>query len=214
MNLYPKIYGPYKRHTEGPLKNKLIHGAWTMEEFALLQDVNWHWTEKVDGTNVRVGWDGHSVRFGGRTDNAQMPTALLAHLQDAFPEELFEQVFKDQEVTLYGEGHGPKIQKVGHLYGDKQSFTLFDVRVGKWWLKPGDVAGVAESLGTRSAPVVGFFQPRTAMTIVATGVCSAFGDFTAEGLVGRAPGGLLTRSGERILMKVKTADFFQQDAVA
>lgn len=214
MNLYPKIYGPYKRHTEGPLKNKLIHGDWTLEEFALLQDLNWHWTEKIDGTNVRVGWDGHSVRFGGRTDNAQMPTTLLAHLQDAFPEELFEQRFGDQEVTLYGEGHGPKIQKVGALYGDEVSFTLFDVRVGKWWLKPGDVRGVAESLGVHHVFQFPEMRPWEAMEIVGQGLGSSFGGFLAEGLVGRAPGGLLTRSGERIMMKVKTVDFFQQGHVA
>ena len=68
MSEYPKIYGPFKRHTEGPDKNKLIPGSWTVPEFEDLECNDWIWTEKVDGTNIRVHWDGHKVSFGGRTD--------------------------------------------------------------------------------------------------------------------------------------------------
>ncbi len=49
---YPKIYGPYKRHTEGPDRNKLIIGEWTKPEFRDLANIDWEWTEKVDGTNI------------------------------------------------------------------------------------------------------------------------------------------------------------------
>jgi len=214
VSLYPKIYGPYKRHTEGSNKNELIIGSWTQPEFPVLSMHNWTWTEKVDGTNIRVMWDGHKVEFGGRTDNALIPAQLFRVLQEEFPEELFEQHFKDQPVTLYGEGFGPKIQKVGHLYGDLQDFVLFDVRVGKWWLSPEDVAGIAKAMGVGAVPVVGEMTPFAAMRLVSHGLNSQFGDrdFYAEGVVGRAPCGLLTRGGERIIMKVKHVDFFERDA--
>jgi len=70
MREYPKIYGPYLRHTEGPDRNKLIEGAWSRPEIGYLADFEWHFTEKVDGTNIRVHWDGHKVEFGGRTERA------------------------------------------------------------------------------------------------------------------------------------------------
>ena len=33
----------------------------------------WRWTEKVDGTNIRVIWQGGKLSFGGKTDNALDP---------------------------------------------------------------------------------------------------------------------------------------------
>lgn len=208
MILYPKIYGPFKRHTEGPLKNKLMRGVWTSPEFEVLANLPWTWSEKIDGTNIRVGWDGHKALFGGRTDNAMIPALLFMELTDMFPAELFEQRFGEQEVTLYGEGFGPKIQKVGSLYSTQHDFHVFDVRIGKWWLSPGDVRGVAESLGIGYAYQYPDMSPLEAVYCVENGLQSAFGNFFAEGMVGRAPAGLLSRSGDRIAMKVKHVDFY------
>lgn len=66
MSEYHKIMGPFKRFTEGPNRNKVIPWAWSTPEFQTLSHPNWHWTEKVDGTNIRVIWDGHRVSFGDR----------------------------------------------------------------------------------------------------------------------------------------------------
>jgi hypothetical protein len=206
---YPKIYGPFKRHTEGPNRNQLIWGDWTMPEFGALAHINWTWAEKIDGTSIRVFWNGHKVTYGGRTEAAQIPTTLLTALDVMFPEELLEQTFGEQEVVLYGEGYGPKIQKAGGLYRADQSFALFDVRIDQWWLECDNVHGIAKSLGITAAPrdiSVGTVQE--ALTAVAAGLKSQFGDFWAEGLVGTAPCGLLTRGGKRIQMKVKHADLF------
>ena len=53
--LYPEILGPFKRHIEeGPLRGKIIMGDWSRPEFELLKDLRWEWTEKVNGTNVRL----------------------------------------------------------------------------------------------------------------------------------------------------------------
>jgi len=127
---YHKIYGPFTRETEGPNRNKVKIGFWSKPEFQYLQDNVWIFTEKIDGTNIRVHWDGHKVVFGGRTDNAAIPAKLFDHLRNTFLEELFEQAFGDTEVTLYGEGFGAGIQKGGGNYGPNQEFILFDVRIG------------------------------------------------------------------------------------
>lgn len=205
--LYPKVSSPFKRHTEGPQRNKLDGTRWARPEFEALADLDWHWTEKIDGTNVRVIWDGYKVEFGGRTDNAQMPTPLVSALRELFPEELLEQQFGANQAVLYGEGYGAKIQKGGGNYRPDQSFALFDVKVGDWWLLPEDVAGIAESMKLDSAPTVVVGPIPHAIAIVARGLCSQWGDFTAEGLVGRPPMGIRARDGDRLLLKVKSVDF-------
>lgn len=205
---YPKIYSPWKRHTEGENKGRFNFMDWSEPEFALTAGLHWVWTEKIDGTNVRIIWDGHKVRIGGRTDDAQMPTFLLDLLNATFPEELLEQTFKDKQVVLYGEGFGPKIQKGGGLYGDKPMFALFDVRVGGTWLLPDDVRQVAGDMGLMNAPLVAVAPISGAAEIVSKGLTSAFGDFHAEGVVGTVIGGLQTRRGARIQVKLKHRDLF------
>lgn len=207
-SLYPKIESPYKRFTEGPRRNKFDYTQWSKPEFMALSGLDWAWTEKIDGTNIRVIWDGHKVTFGGRTDDAQTPMTLLSKLQELFPEELLEQVFGGAEATLYGEGYGAKIQKGGGLYRPDQSFILFDVKVGKWWLELENVQKIAGGLGIQSTPVMAVANVLDAVTLVTKGLKSSFGDFWAEGIVGRAPWGMLTRSGERIVMKIKHKDLY------
>jgi hypothetical protein len=87
--------------------------------------------------------------------------------------------------------------------------VLFDVKVGDWWLRHDDVCDVAAKLGVDQVPVV-FGQASVTLAIraVEDGLWSRFGDFYAEGLVGRPPMGILGRNGDRLLMKVKHADFF------
>ncbi len=225
MKLYPKIPGPYRRHTEGPNRNQLIIGEWTSPELEMLQNVPWIFTEKIDGTNIRVGWDGHAVSFGGRTERAEIPPKLLAHLQETFTEELFEQAFGESEVVLYGEGCGKAIQKAGKLYGEDLHFVLFDVRVGNWWLLRDAIEDVAGKFGIPFAPVVIRGSLHKAIQIVEEGFASYWdGNRTplkwdldrfiehpvfAEGVVGVPECGLLSRSGHRIMVKIKREDFFK-----
>ena len=207
--LYPKISSPFKRFTEGPKRNKLDLETWARPEFELLAFHDWTWTEKVDGTNVRVIWDGHRVTFGGRTDNAQMQTTLLKVLGDLFPEELLEQQFGANAAVLYGEGYGAKIQKGGGNYRQDQGFVLFDVKVGNWWLLPESVAEVGDGLKLDVVPTQGVASVWKAIQQVENGLKSQWGDFPAEGLVGRPPLGIVARDGDRLLLKVKRADFFE-----
>jgi len=206
MQEYPKIYGPYARYTAGPDKNKFIVGLWARPEFGYLADCWWLFTEKVDGTNIRIHWDGHRSTYGGRTRNAQLPAPLVTWLNQNLPEELFEQAFGPNAATLYGEGYGAGIQS-GGKYQQTQQFVLFDVQVGDWWLQRDAVLDVAMKLGITCVPVVYTGTLSEAIRLVEEGVTSRWGDFLAEGIVGVPSANLLTRAGERIMVKIKTKDF-------
>ena len=112
MREYHKIETVFERSTDG---NKYLQlGKFRNPTVEFLKDLPWQFTEKLDGTNTRVYWDGHKVSYGGRTDRAQMPVPLMNYLVSVFGtqevEELFEQTFGEREVILFGEGYGPKIQ--------------------------------------------------------------------------------------------------------
>jgi hypothetical protein len=205
---YQKIPGPFKRYTEGPKRNQLIEGDWSEPELGALADAMWIWTEKVDGTNIRVHWDGHKVTYGGRTDNAQIPAKLLPALDALLTEELFEQQFGATPATLFGEGYGAGIQK-GGVYRADMSFVLFDVRVEPWWLLRENVEQVATGIGLEIVPVRHCGPIWEAIKLVQSGELRSQWnpDALAEGLVGVTTLGLLNRAGHRIAVKVKAKDF-------
>lgn len=207
MTTYQKIPGPFKRHADGPNRNKLIEGEWSSPELAATADLAWVWTEKVDGTNIRLMWDGHKVTYGGRTDNAQLPAKLVAVLDLLVPEELFEQKFGATPAILYGEGYGAGIQS-GGVYRPDQSFVLFDVRVGDWWLQRDAIVDVATSMGLDVVPLFCVGPISEAIWSIKNGFKSRWNDqHYAEGLVGVTEVGLLARDGQRLIVKVKRKDF-------
>ena len=208
-NLYHKIPGLYKREEQKPFN--LIEGVYREPELELLKDVEWTFTEKIDGTNIRIMWDGHNVVFGGRTDNAQIPSHLVTKLNELFMgtrmEQVFEQVFGESEAILFGEGYGAKIQKGGDNYSESQQFILFDVKVGEWYLKREDVEDVALKFDLKAVPIVLVGKLQDGVDLVKNGLNSQWGNFTAEGLVAKPSTDLFNRKGERILTKIKHEDF-------
>jgi hypothetical protein len=211
MTEYHKISGPFKRHTSGPDKNKLMPWVWAMPEFEALADIPWIFTEKIDGTNVRIIWDGHKPEFRGRTDRAQMPPKLLATLTEMFPEELLEQTFGANTAILYGEGYGAGIQKGGGNYRQDNSFILFDVRVGDWWLQRDSVEEISNSLGIDVVPVRLASTLRNAIIAMSDlKISSKISDveMEAEGMVGTPAIPLFNRKGERIIVKLKGCDLY------
>lgn len=207
MSEYHKIQSIFKRNMDS--KNKeLIEGQWTLPEFEYLAGNAWTFTEKVDGTNIRVMFKDGVITFGGRTDAAQIPAQLMARLNERFlplAEKLGE-VFEDGAV-LYGEGYGAKIQKVGGNYRADQDFVLFDVLVGRYWLQREDVHDVAQKFGIDVVPVIGEGTLHDAVALAKRGITSTWGDFQAEGIVARPKVELQTRGGKRIVTKIKCRDF-------
>jgi ATP-dependent RNA circularization protein (DNA/RNA ligase family) len=212
MKEYHKINTCFKRDMGQP-NCPIIVGDWTTPEFEYLKDNEWVFTEKVDGTNIRVMWNGENVVFGGKTDNAQIPNFLLTELERLFEgtakRKLFRDIFVDNtDVCLYGEGYGAKIQKDGGNYiKDGVSFVLFDVKIGDLWLERKEVEEIASKLGIRVVPIIGTGTLQEAVEMTKRGFKSQWGDFIAEGIVARPKVELLTRRGERIITKIKHRDF-------
>lgn len=208
---YTKIPNIFKREEFG--KNRLIEGEYATPELEYLANVPWVWTEKVDGTNIRVIWDGHAVSFGGRTDKAQIPANLVNRLNDLFggtnKEEIFEQKFGETPVILFGEGFGEKIQKGGGLYGPVD-FILFDVFCGGMWLKRDAVEDIASTFGIKTVPIVNTGTLPEAVDFIRQHPKSRLRDAEMEGVVCRPVCELSDRRGNRLIVKIKCRDFQQE----
>lgn len=202
---YHKIQSIFKRNMDCP-KKSFHMDKFSKPEFEYLQNNMWEFTEKVDGTNVRVAWDGEGFKFGGRTDNAQMPMPLIDALQAMFVVKAFKDEFGSAPITVYGEGYGGKIQK-GSKYNPVQTFVCFDIRIEGWWMRREDVDGICERLGIKSVPILGVGALQEGIDLVQSGLISAWGDFEAEGIVARPTLELEGRNGGRIITKIKARDF-------
>ena len=85
MANYDKINTLFKRDS----KNNIIVGDYTFDLFETLKDTKWECTEKIDGTNIHIDIDWRSeneweLTYHGRTENAIIPSHLLAKLKSIF----------------------------------------------------------------------------------------------------------------------------------
>lgn len=208
MKQYEKIETVFCRDTNGT--KRLILNNYRNPIIAYLKDNMWLFTEKVDGTNIRVHWDGHKVEFGGRTDKTQIPGPLLNKLNEMFMttevEELFEQTWGDKDVILFGEGYGPKIQNGGD-YRPDVSFILFDVLVGDNYQEREWVEKTAQMFNIDVVPIVLTGTIQDGIDYVMKHPRSTMGTAIMEGVVGRPMIELRDRRGERVIVKIKWEDF-------
>lgn len=208
---YPKIETAFNR---GP-DFKVIPSQLRNPSFGLIKE--WIWTEKIDGTNIRLIWDNNAktISIRGRTDNAQLPGGFLEAVKPTLPDiRLLSDVFKGSDAVIYGEGYGAGIQKAGHLYSANKKFIAFDVfivdnenKFGGWWLNHEAVRDVCRNLHLEMVPVrregsIGFATEQ-----VQNGLTSLLYDGAAEGLVGRTIEPLFDKRGNRLIVKLKTKDF-------
>lgn len=207
MKEYTKIRTLWAREEQKP--HNMIVGKFDRPEFELLQNIEWTFTEKVDGTNIRIMWDGNKVTFGGKTDNAQIPAKLIEKLYELFGgennEQVFESVFGSDPVCLYGEGYGGNIQGLSE-YGDF-NFILFDVKVGDWWVERENIEDIAKKFDISVVPIIAKGTLHEMSELVANGFTSTLGELKSEGLVARPSTELCNRKGERIITKLKHKDF-------
>lgn len=210
MEPYPKIQTVFKRDLR-QRRRPLIVGEWATPEIAYLVDAQWQWTEKVDGTNARIMIRDDKVQFGGRSEQAELPPALVVHLYEHFTARIgtVKGLFDGTPVCLYGEGYGGCIQNRGVPYSPDQRFILFDVLVGDSWLRRESVEAVAADLELDVVPVVGQGTLHEAIALAKFGFYSHVSSVErkAEGIVCRPMVELRSRTGKRIITKVKARDF-------
>ncbi len=210
MKEYHKIETLFERDMEGT--KKLIEGKYRHPLVEYIKDCQWIFTEKIDGTNIRVHWDGHKVTFGGRTDNANLPAPLVARLNHMFGgdvnEELFEQKFGENSVTFYGEGYGGKIQS-GGAYKQEQDFILFDVMVGDIWLERQNIEDIAQSFNLQVVPIClqGTIDDAVAYVKTKPNSLIAKEEKESEGVVGVPMIRMNDGRGNRLIVKIKVCDF-------
>jgi hypothetical protein len=202
---YHKIKAPFERSTE----TKKLTDVCALDEFGYLADLDWIWTEKVDGTNIRVYWDGYQLSLHGRNDNSQIPAEFIEYYYQTFIysglDKIIEQEFGEREVIFFGEGFGGKIQN-GGKYG-KTRFILFDVMVGGYYSDRACVEHYAKQFNLECVPTVLVGTLQDAIDYVKTCPKSTLGDLTMEGAVGTPMYPLYTKFRERIITKVKVNDF-------
>lgn len=220
---YHKINALYKRWIKGqdpidtlPAGKKygdFKDGEFACVEFEYLYNNLWVWSEKLDGTNIRIYADWgeeigkHVYTVKGKDENSIVPKDVMDWIWNWLEtnQKLIDEALPNKDVLLYGEGVGNKIQKVGHCYGE-QHFKLFDVNIGGIWLKKEAVKDIADKINLDTVTTwVGTIQD--AIDKVRTLPTSAFGEFTLEGYVGEPLVRLLDVQGRRIITKIKVCDF-------
>jgi len=202
---YPKIETLYERNMDtfkvdpSKLKNRT---------YSLLK--SWQWSEKIDGTNIRCIWQGDTLSFGGKSDNAQIHADLIRWLYENVTPDNMAKVFPETNAVIYGEGYGAGIQKNGGAYSPVKKLIVFDVLVaGQWWLSWENTVDVAQKLGLDTVPFIGAMTLEDATEMVRAGFQSRLGDgsHVAEGVVGRPAETLFDKKGHRLIVKLKTSDF-------
>lgn len=214
MSEYHKIETLFERDE----RFKVRPDALKSEAYGLVS--NWLWTEKVDGTNMRLIWShaNRSIQVAGKTDAASLHPHLIRACTLTASETVFASVFPERDVVVYGEGYGAGIQKGGGQYAPDKRFIAFDVFVadaahllGGWWLSPSGASDACGKLGLPFVPAVGGGNGSLSWAVeaVRAGIPSivAEGRCQMEGLVGRPPTTMYDSRGKRIICKIKTRDF-------
>jgi hypothetical protein len=210
MKEYHKIETLFKREETGT--HRLLIGQFRNSTIEQCKDLEWVFTEKIDGTNIRIHWDGHKVSFNGRTDKAQLHADLWKYISAKFctpeVEQIFEQKFGDKEVYIFGEGYGAGIQKGGG-YSKEKKLIIFDVQVGNTYLKYEDVGVISEIFNVEIVPISLKGTIQQGIDYILSTEKSLIGDGTQplEGVVGRIKEDMFDRFGNRMIVKIKREDF-------
>lgn len=219
MKGYHKIETVFTRD-----ENKKLTRTFRNPTVEYLKDNDWYFTEKIDGMNIRVYWDGHEVRFAGRTDSALIPNKLMQKLEEYFGGEtnaqMFEQTFGEMPVMLIGEGYGAKIQN-GEDYvedGISQDFVLFDVLVNvdlrnEKYLSFDDVRKIGALFNLKCVPIMYLGTLMRGIELYGEKDCESMlaplSGKLIEGVVARPAIDIYDENKKRIIVKIKRRDFIQ-----
>ena len=168
---------------------------------------------------------GYEMNLHGKTENANIPKRIIEKMNEYMDKEKFIEVFTkryidengnevvkkpDTKVEVFGECYGSGICGGGRYIRNGVDFIVFDVRIGDTWLKREACEDIAEKLGMKIVPLIGYMTIPEATEYVKKGFKSLVAEdktLDAEGLVCEAPLGMLNRLGRRIITKIKTCDF-------
>jgi len=175
---------------------------------AYLKDLPWYGTEKIDGTNIRVLWNGHTFTFSGRTDDSVLPLEVKALLESTFDynmEVSIEQKFGEKEVMFFMEAYGGKVQN--GTYSGNERLIGFDISIGGIYLDKLVSQQIFTQLFLPFVPITYYETLSEAIAYVKTNPMSKV-DPTAhiEGLVCVPQMRIYDHMGNRIIVKIKVKD--------
>lgn len=165
--------------------------------------------EKIHGTSAHIAWKDGTLRFfaGGCAHEAFVALFDQAALTKALA------AMGGDEITVYGEAYGGKIQGMRGTYGPALRFVAFEVKIGECWLAVPDAAQVVCGLGLEfvhfalvPAELSALDAQRDADSEQAKRNGMGPG-LKREGIVIRPPSELRKNNGERLIAKHKRPEF-------
>lgn len=223
MKTYPKIQSIYKR--DPVTKHKTFLSEYSTSIIEYLADKKWVFTEKVDGTNIRLWLNRAETSYAyevlGRTSKDVVRPTLTNPL-DCIAEALAESWYSNElylpreSLIIFGEGYGPKIQKGGANYRKDPGFVVFDIfdPVKNVWYTRRGVELFCQEYGLDIVPVIGSGTLDEAVSMCSDGFASTWGDFQAEGIIAFPECELRGPNGDPVKTKVKCCDFRNARSVA
>jgi ATP-dependent RNA circularization protein (DNA/RNA ligase family) len=202
MQRYPKMKNLFKRNQ----KTGKLYQQFADPAFKYLRDIEWIGTEKIDGTNVRICWDGKNSFIRGKEEHSELPAFLYERLITIKDNIDFPALFQDRPGILFGEGFGHRINEGYSDLGKSTDFILFDVLVENRFMPFSMVQNIAVDLRLRCVPVVFMGTLTEAVLFALKGFQSNFRKENAEGLVIKPSAELLKVDGSRVIAKLKTPD--------
>lgn len=169
--------------------------------------------EKIHGTSAHVAYRKGNLHFyaGGMPDAGFKalfdPVALTTILSETFKE--------NDDLTVFGEAFGGKLQGMSDTYGKATRFLAFDVRLNGVWLDVPSAENVAKSLNIGFVPYergplqldwLNEQRDRDALTAVVPGKMR-------EGIVIRGIKELNHKDGSRFIYKHKRQEFRETKTV-
>lgn len=215
---YPKITSPFKRTEE---HGKTVNINVPFDDYAKMfieSNIRFTGSEKVDGTNLNIIYDGNHIQYRGHTDKTTWNPEVEEYIKSRFLtpefEQMCEQKFGENEIQLSGELIGPKIQ--GNLYKlSEYKFILFDIyniTTDAWW-NQSTVTEIAEYLNLERVKVISSHTIKEWLEQAfyncesGCGYKSSLCDSTEiEGVVIRPEMELCKANGERVIYKLKVKD--------
>jgi len=114
-------------------------------------------SEKVHGSSAHIGWKTHAMITDEPDGNR--PQGKVNLFCGGCKKELFNALFNIEEladkfietglddVVIYGEGYGGKMQGMSATYGKELKFVAFEVRIGGCWLNVPKAHEFCKSMG-------------------------------------------------------------------
>lgn len=215
---YPKIPTIFERQEDG---SKLLDETkFSRESLEYLKDNTWLGTEKLDGTNIGIVWDGHKVHIQGRTEDSSFSALQFEYLMEKFGggdnEELFEQNFGEKPVVFYGELVGKGVQACGGCYcPDGYRFIMFDIYFpgSHVWADKAALLSFSDMFGVEYTKPVISGTLEACVNFVKNMPKSTYGNLLMEGIVARPYIEMFDNRGRRVITKIKVCDFVDRKTI-